>query len=43
MVLEMVMVDQGMEVDPIEVDKTIEEEEMDFKIGMVEEQVFRIE
>ena len=43
MVLEMeVMVDREMEVNPIEEDQTIEEEEMDFKIGMVEGQVFRI-
>ena len=38
-----VMVDKGMVVDPIEVDQTIEEEEMDFRIEMVEGQVIRIE
>ena len=44
MVLEMeVMVDRGMEVNPIEEDQTIEEVEMDFRIEVVEDQVFRKE
>ena len=38
-----VMVDKGMEVNPIEVEQTIEEERMDFRIGMEAGQVFRIE
>ena len=44
MVLEMeVMVDREMEDNPIGEDQTIEEAEMDFKIEMVEGQVFRKE
>ena len=42
MVLE-TMVDREMEINPIGEDQTIEEEEMDFQIGMEEGQVFKIE